>query len=88
MPDSFHILSGQVVDPAGKAVALASVYFVGGPVALPDIALLTGADGSFTLAVPVEGRYEIGIRADHYQAQTATFVAGGQENALRIVLRP
>lgn len=89
MPNSTYILAGQVVDAAGKAIALASIYFVSGPAALPDIAMLTGTDGKFTLAVPAEGRYEIGARADNYQARTAcVLVSGKRETTLRIVLGP
>ncbi|MFP2927239.1 carboxypeptidase-like regulatory domain-containing protein [Pyxidicoccus sp. 3LG] len=57
------IVSGRVVGPDGQGVAGASVYFVQAPVALPDIAQHTGADGRFSLSVPVAGRYRLGVNA-------------------------
>ena len=56
-------VSGRVLDSHGRPVAAATVYFVSGPVALPDIAQLTGADGRFSLVAPAPGRYRIGVNA-------------------------
>ncbi|MFK5583269.1 MULTISPECIES: carboxypeptidase-like regulatory domain-containing protein [unclassified Serinicoccus] len=56
MPPSIH---GHVVDARGRPVPDARVAFGDGPVPLPDLALLTGADGGFHLEVPVPGRYAV-----------------------------
>lgn len=56
------LLQGRVLDAQGRGVAGARIAWVSGPVDLPDLALLSGADGSFTLAAPVPGRYS--LRAD------------------------
>lgn len=56
-------VSGRVVTPAGEPVEGAAVYFVSGPVALPDIAQRTGPDGRFALGLPAAGRYRIGVNA-------------------------
>jgi len=43
------VISGIVRDPNGRPVADARIYFIGGPVPLPDIAALTDAAGAFSL---------------------------------------
>ena len=78
-------LSGQVLDAAGRPVAGAVLAWVAGPVPLPDIALLSGADGSFTITAPVAGRYLLACNSDqHGQLQSAVDVAIG---ASAVVLR-
>lgn len=82
-------ISGVVEDAAGRPAPYARVYFVSAPAAMPDTALLTGEDGSFTLSVPVAGQYQIGINADGHQPLTAHAVAGaGQGAPLRLRLAP
>lgn len=54
-----QVISGQVRDSEGRPVAEARVSFAGGPVPLPDIAAMTGEDGSFQVAAPVPGEYSI-----------------------------
>lgn len=71
-----YVIAGQVLDPAGQPAAQVRVYFVDGPVPLPDIAMLTGDDGTFRLAVPAPGEYRIGISADGCMALAAKTVVG------------
>jgi hypothetical protein len=66
------IVAGRVLGPSGQPVAQARVYFRQGPVPLPDLAALTDAQGSFMLAVPVAGTYQIGCTADGYAPATTT----------------
>jgi hypothetical protein len=81
------IISGVVQDENGRAVALARVYFISAPVALPDVAMLTGDDGTFRLAAPAQGVYRIGVAADGYAPASATAtVKDGREVALRLQL--
>jgi hypothetical protein len=61
--ETVAVVKGRLLDEAGRGVPSGTVYFISGPVALPDIAQLTGADGEFVLSVPVDGRYRIGARA-------------------------
>jgi hypothetical protein len=55
---------GTVLDRAGRPAGGATVMWVQGPVALPDMALLTQADGSFVMSAPVAGRYTLVCRRD------------------------
>jgi hypothetical protein len=82
-------ITGQVLDAQGRPAAQARVYFISGPVPLQDIAMLTGTDGTFSLTVPAEGVYRIGVNADHCVPLTATAVAkAGQNIMLRLRLQP
>ena len=58
-----YSVTGRVTDDQGRPLPGARVYFVEAPVATPDIAQLTGADGRFSLVAPQTGRYRIGINA-------------------------
>jgi hypothetical protein len=57
-------ISGVVVDARGDPVEEARVYFVEGPVSLPDIAALTDSNGHFALSAPVPGTYVIGVTSE------------------------
>jgi Carboxypeptidase regulatory-like domain len=60
------VISGGVRDDSGNAIPEAAVFFVSGPVSLPDIAALTDARGEFSLSAPTAGDYVVGIRADGF----------------------
>ncbi|HEX8526059.1 carboxypeptidase-like regulatory domain-containing protein [Allosphingosinicella sp.] len=53
-------VTGRVTGPDGGPVAGAVIFVVAAPVPLPDIARLTGTDGSFDVDVPARGTYVIG----------------------------
>lgn len=53
------VVSGRVLGQGGDPVGGARVFFTAGPVDLPDIAELTGSDGSFALAAPAPGKYRL-----------------------------
>ena len=57
-------INGVVRGPGGDALSFAAVAFVQGPTDLPDVAALTGDDGTFVLTAPVVGHYRLGFRAD------------------------
>lgn len=57
-------ICGVVVDARGNPVEEARVYFVEGPVPLPDIAALTDSSGRFALSAPVPGTYLIGVASE------------------------
>ncbi len=64
------LITGHVLDARGRPVAGARLDWVQAPVALPDVALLSGPDGGFTLAVPAAGRYRLRVSSDaHGQAE-------------------
>jgi len=69
---------GTVTGPNGEKIAEASVYFMDGPVPLPDIAQLTDDDGRFRMAAPAPGTYRIGVRAP-YTEQTAEITVDVQD---------
>lgn len=60
------LIRGVVRDVGGAALAGAVVAFVDAPVDVPDIAAVTGGDGTFTVAAPAPGRYRLGVRAPEY----------------------
>jgi hypothetical protein len=57
------LIAGTVVDKRGAPVSAAAIFFAEGPVAVPDIAMLTGADGFFAINAPVPGTYCLGVRS-------------------------
>jgi hypothetical protein len=70
------LICGRVLTAEGEPVAAAAVYFVRGPVALPDVAQVTGADGGFSLTAPVPGRYRVGVNAPGAPAVEREVTAG------------
>lgn len=59
-----RVIRGKVVDRASAPVRGARVYFVSGPVSLPDIAAVADERGRFELTAPVPGRYVVGAAGD------------------------
>jgi len=81
------IIAGVVRTDDGRPIPGASVYFIQGPVPLPEIAMLTDEAGGFVMSAPVDGSYEIGARADGFAAGTVTVqVRGGAKAEAEIVL--
>lgn len=76
-------IRGTVTGPGGAGIAEASVYFLEGPVPLPDIAQLTDAEGRFQLTAPAPGTYRIGVRAPGFEPVEVTVKAG---NAPEVVV--
>jgi hypothetical protein len=65
-PSRTAVIRGTVLTGSGEPLSGARVYFVRGPVTLPDIAALTAEDGSFVLSAPAAGEYQIGAAADGF----------------------
>jgi len=81
------LVSGVVRDATGRPVSEARVYFVSGPVPLPDIAALTDGDGTFSLSVPSAGTYGIECATGDGSPERATVtVPAGKEVRLEIQL--
>ncbi len=84
MPQNAAVIAGRVRGPDARPVAQARVYFLDGPAPFPDVAALTGEDGTFTLAAPAPGTYTIGCAAEGFA--TTTIQAASGETSLEIVL--
>ena len=74
---------GVVVDTEGNPIEGARVYFVEGPVPLPDIAALTDNSGRFVLRAPVSGTYQLGVASENSTGfvQKTTNVEVGEERS-------
>lgn|GEM_PF-1860939 len=59
-----RVISGTVLSAGGQPVALARVYVLAAPGPVPDVALLTDADGRFEIGTLQPGAYEIGASTD------------------------
>jgi hypothetical protein len=76
---SSSIIAGLVQDAAGRPVGAARVYFVEGPVALPDIAALTDDHGRFTLSAPIPGTYRVEVASEGSPSTTAIVDVRGEQ---------
>jgi Carboxypeptidase regulatory-like domain len=65
-------IGGVISDEEGRALAEVAVAFLSAPVAVPDIAALTGPDGRFAVTAPVPGTYTLIATADGYKAEHVT----------------
>jgi hypothetical protein len=81
------VLKGRLVDESGRPVPSGTVYFISGPVALPDIAQMAGTDGTFVLSVPVTGRYRIGARAPGFTPAEADVDVSSDEARVEMTLK-
>ena len=81
------IVAGRVVDRDGQPIAGASVLFSASPVAVSDIAQLTGSDGGFAMAASAVGRYSVSVHATgHAAAELEVEVGEAVSAVLEIVL--
>jgi len=81
-------IRGRVHDRDGHPQSGASVYIVTSPVSIPDIAQMTGADGSFLLALPAPGEYVIGARSDAGSGRAQVVAQTSGEAEVAISLQP
>jgi hypothetical protein len=80
-------LSGTVLDAAGKPVAQARVYLVKAPGAVPDVAMLTGADGRFALGAVRPGGYEVACSTDALGSASASVEVGAGAASVELRLK-
>lgn len=66
-------ISGVVLDPQGKPFPGARVYVTASPAPMPDIAILSGAEGEFILGAGAPGIYRLAASADGYRTAEAEF---------------
>lgn len=81
------LIAGVIRDERGAPVEGARVYFAAAPAPTPDVAALTGSDGSFSLAAPVEGTYTLECSAEGFAARRTT-VASAKDSGVELTLRP
>jgi hypothetical protein len=58
------LIRGVARSHDGSLLEDAVVSITDAPTDVPDIAAVTGDDGTFVMAAPVAGRYRLGVRAD------------------------
>lgn len=80
MAQNPSIICGLVVDCSGEPIAGARVFFVAGPVPLPDIAALTDNHGGFRLSAPAPGNYTIHCIADGFSPIAVTTTVQGKKS--------
>lgn len=73
------IIHGQVFDPHGRPESEATIFIVYAPVSMPDIALLTDADGRFILSAPVPGHYILGFHSESWGATQKSIEISGED---------
>jgi hypothetical protein len=83
------VIAGVVVDSEGNPVEEARVYFVQGPVPIPDIAALTDRSGRFTLSAPVSGTYQLVVASEDPAGvvQETTIVEVREEQRIDLEVR-
>jgi hypothetical protein len=78
-----EVIRGVVHDQHSLPLGGARVYFLSGPVPLPDVAAMTGPDGVFTLTAPVPGTYAIQCTlVDGRSAHRSVSVEAGSETTV------
>jgi hypothetical protein len=80
MPQNPSIICGLVVDSRGQPVVGARVFFIAGPVSLPDIAALTDNHGGFRLSAPAPGDYTLQCIADGFFPTTVRTTVKSKES--------
>lgn len=81
------LIAGVVRDDRGAPVQGARVYFTDAPAPIQDVAALTGADGGFSLAAPVDGVYTLECSAEGFAAARAS-VPSRDSAGVELALRP
>jgi hypothetical protein len=81
------VIFGVVRDPEGSPVDGARIVYASAPVAMPDIAALTGSDGDFVLSAPAPGTYVLGCYAEGYaSAAVSIHVVGAETVRVQITM--
>jgi phage baseplate assembly protein gpV len=83
------LIRGVARDSAGRVLEGAVVVVAAAPVDLPDIAALTGDDGTFVLSAPAAGRYRLEVRASGHAVHAVDVdVAAGRDVEVDATLEP
>jgi Carboxypeptidase regulatory-like domain len=81
------VISGTVTAPEGP-VALARVLLEEAPAPVPDIAALTGEDGTFAMATVGPGRYVLMVYADGHRPGRADVTVHDRDVHVAVGLEP
>ena len=83
------VISGIATGPDGP-VAFARIMIAASPAPMPDIAGLSGEDGTFTLGTNGPGRYVVAVHADGFVPARAEVTVGPDDESvdLRVHLVP
>ncbi len=83
------VISGVATGPDGP-VALARVSIEAAPAPMPDLAGLTGEDGTFAMATNGVGRYVVAVHADGFVPARVEVTVGPEDAPaeLRVNLVP
>ena len=81
-----RLIAGTVLSAAGQPVAQARVFVLAAPGSVPDVALLTDANGRFELSAPRPGTYQIGAATDGLGSGRAVVVVGARDVQVQIAL--
>jgi hypothetical protein len=87
MTQKTGVIAGVVKANNGNAISGARVFFITGPVPLPDIAALTNIDGTFVLSAPVPGDYVIEVVSEGFVTKKVKIsIEGNQQKHVEINL--
>jgi Carboxypeptidase regulatory-like domain len=70
------LIVGRIRNDVGEPQEGVRVMITRAPVPIPDVALLTGPDGAFTLSAPVFGSYEITCASDRNTRKVQVDLSG------------
>lgn len=82
------LVAGRLLAGDGTPASGVQVGFVAAPVAVPDIAALTGADGAFSLTAPAAGAYRLFAHGQSGSAELAVMVEAQDVIGLELRIRP
>ena len=77
-------MHGSVHRDNGGAIAEARVFFSASPVEVPDVALLTDAEGRFTIHAPAPGHYEVSCHADGLEPATVAIDVDASQEEVQV----
>ena len=81
-----HRRHGRVVDTTGRPVPGAFVTVIEGTVPVPEIALVTGEEGEFAMALP-EGRFRVRATGPEGAAGEADWTIEGEDEIVVTIWR-
>ena len=75
-----------VRDQSGRPIDMAAVSISSSPVAIPDIAALTGPDGQVSFSVPCPGEFGVAVNAEGYPVLVAQLSAASDRTISEVTL--
>lgn len=81
------LIRGVVTGHDGSALEGSVVSITGAPTDVPDIAAVTGDDGTFVIHAPATGRYRLSVRADGHEPAECAVDVGADDVDVSCALR-